>query len=50
MKAELIAAQQQIDRLWRQDVELKAQVAAGNTLTEKMVAEDCAQINELQSV
>ena len=36
VKAELIAAQQQMDRLGRQVVELKAQVAAGDTLTEKL--------------
>ncbi|MFZ5463909.1 MAG: DNA-binding protein [Pseudomonadota bacterium] len=51
VKAELIAAQQQMDRLGRQVVELKAQVAAGDTLTEKLEAEqseDRARIHELQ--
>ncbi|OHC70649.1 MAG: hypothetical protein A3H93_16950 [Rhodocyclales bacterium RIFCSPLOWO2_02_FULL_63_24] len=50
-KAELIAAQQQMDRLGRQVVELEAQVAAGNTLNAKLQAdqtEDRNRIHELQ--
>ncbi len=51
VKAELIAAQQQTDRLGRQVVELEAQVVAGNTLNAELAAARTAdrdRIHELQ--
>lgn len=51
VKAELVAAQQQMDRLGRQVVELEARVAAENTLNVKLQAEqteDRGRIHDLQ--